>query len=166
MGYDASTGIFTVPVGGIYVFDWSILAWEGLSHTALTINGQFKSWNHCNSGKSKHWERIDKRSRSLWDQKSQRLCIKFNITDEQTCYAPVSAHILKHITKQSMKIAQYWWHVFCCRSNKYMYVCMILCENVTSICENIYENTCQDSNIMEGNDVRVYILKTRPVTYL
>lgn len=52
-------------------------------------------------------KRINKCSRSLWDQKSQRLCINFNITNEQTCHAPVSAHILQHITKQSKKIAQY-----------------------------------------------------------
>lgn len=93
-----------------------------------------------------------------------KVCINFNITNEQTCHTPVSAHILQHITKQSKKIAQYWWHVFCWKGNKY--VCMILCKNVTSICENIYENTCQDYYVLEGNDVRVYILKTRSVTYL
>ena len=51
---DASTGIFTVPCGGIYVFDWTILAWFGLdAHTALTVNDQFKSWNYCRDVNSK-----------------------------------------------------------------------------------------------------------------
>lgn len=50
-----------------------------------------------------------------------KVCINFNITNEQTCHTPVSAHILQHITKQSKKIAQYWWHVFCWKSNKYVY---------------------------------------------
>uniref|UniRef100_A0A8W8P0L0 C1q domain-containing protein n=1 Tax=Magallana gigas TaxID=29159 RepID=A0A8W8P0L0_MAGGI len=63
LGYDASTGIFTVPSGGIYVFEWTILAWEGLSaHTALTLNNQFKSWNQCNSGKSNNWRSCSKMS--------------------------------------------------------------------------------------------------------
>lgn len=29
LGYDVSTGIFTVPNSGIYVFDRTILSWQG-----------------------------------------------------------------------------------------------------------------------------------------
>uniref|UniRef100_A0A8W8NW07 C1q domain-containing protein n=1 Tax=Magallana gigas TaxID=29159 RepID=A0A8W8NW07_MAGGI len=61
LGYDASTGVFTVPSGGIYVFEWTVLAWQGLEgHTALTVNDQFKSWNHCHSGKSNNFRSCSK----------------------------------------------------------------------------------------------------------
>lgn len=37
--YNASIGIFTSPSGGVYVFDWTILAFPGSdAHTALTAS--------------------------------------------------------------------------------------------------------------------------------
>lgn len=61
LGYDASTGILTVPVGGIYVFDCTILAWEGLeAYTTLTVNDQFKLRNHCYSGRSNNFRSCSK----------------------------------------------------------------------------------------------------------
>uniref|UniRef100_A0A8W8NM37 C1q domain-containing protein n=1 Tax=Magallana gigas TaxID=29159 RepID=A0A8W8NM37_MAGGI len=62
-GYDASTGVFTVPSGGIYVFEWTVLAWQGLyAYTALAVNDKFKSWNHCYSGKSNYYRSCSKMS--------------------------------------------------------------------------------------------------------
>ena len=50
-GYNSSTGIFTVPAIGVYVFDWTIRAKEGrYAHTSLVVNGKLKSWNHCYNG--------------------------------------------------------------------------------------------------------------------
>ncbi|XP_048753241.2 cerebellin-3-like [Ostrea edulis] len=55
-GYDASSGVFTAPHSGIYVFDWTILSWQGkYAHTSLVINGSNKSWNHCHDVVSKTW---------------------------------------------------------------------------------------------------------------
>nr|XP_034304553.1 collagen alpha-2(VIII) chain-like isoform X2 [Crassostrea gigas] len=56
LGYNSSDGIFTAPSGGIYVFDWTILAWQGqTAYTSLVVNDQFKSWNHCHDIGSKTW---------------------------------------------------------------------------------------------------------------
>lgn len=42
LGYNASSGIFTASRGGIYVFEWTILPWQGSNaHTALTLNEKF-----------------------------------------------------------------------------------------------------------------------------
>uniref|UniRef100_K1RWF3 Uncharacterized protein n=1 Tax=Magallana gigas TaxID=29159 RepID=K1RWF3_MAGGI len=56
LGYNASTGIFTTPSGGVYVFDWTTLTWGGLSaYTSLVVNDKLKSWNHCHDSTSKIW---------------------------------------------------------------------------------------------------------------
>lgn len=39
LGYNASSGIFTAHRSGIYVFDWTILPWQGSNaHTAITAS--------------------------------------------------------------------------------------------------------------------------------
>ncbi|XP_062570590.1 complement C1q and tumor necrosis factor-related protein 9A-like [Saccostrea cucullata] len=37
--YDSSSGIFTVPTTGFYVFSWSIETYEQLTEAALLVNG-------------------------------------------------------------------------------------------------------------------------------
>ncbi|XP_048772175.2 cerebellin-3-like [Ostrea edulis] len=56
LGYDASSGVFTAPHSGLYVFDWTTLAWQGkTAYTSLAVNGSLKSWNHCHDVISKTW---------------------------------------------------------------------------------------------------------------
>lgn len=61
LGYDASSGIFTAPSGGLYVFDWTVMTWEKqYAHTSLVVNDQEKSWNYCRSQAADLWLRCSK----------------------------------------------------------------------------------------------------------
>lgn len=56
LGYDASTWVFTAPSGGIYVFDWTIVTWQGhYAYTSLVVNDLYKSFNFCDDRGSKTW---------------------------------------------------------------------------------------------------------------
>nr|XP_022310563.1 complement C1q tumor necrosis factor-related protein 3-like [Crassostrea virginica] len=53
-GYDHSTGKFTAPASGMYVFDWTIMTQLGkYAYTAIYVNGDAKSFSHCYDGTSK-----------------------------------------------------------------------------------------------------------------
>ncbi|XP_062576496.1 uncharacterized protein LOC134238353 [Saccostrea cucullata] len=48
-GYDGSTGIFTAPKTGLYVFEWTTVVWPGkVSYTLLNAGGQKRGKNYCN----------------------------------------------------------------------------------------------------------------------
>ena len=59
--YDPSTGIFTAPESGVYVFDWTTLTQRGKhAYISLIVNGKFKSWNLCHDDGSKLYDSCSK----------------------------------------------------------------------------------------------------------
>ncbi|KAJ8312774.1 hypothetical protein KUTeg_010147 [Tegillarca granosa] len=53
-GYNTKTGIFTVPIDGLYVFDWTILTHSGkIFNTELVVNGIPKRRNNADSGRGR-----------------------------------------------------------------------------------------------------------------
>lgn len=52
-GYDAINGVFTSPLSGVYVFQWTTVVTEIVStDTVLVIDGQRRAFNKCNSRKA------------------------------------------------------------------------------------------------------------------
>ena len=55
--YDASSGIFTTPTDGVYVFAWTVLTNPGyLFDTELVVDGNIKLYNAADSGGGKSYE--------------------------------------------------------------------------------------------------------------
>uniref|UniRef100_K1PSR0 Uncharacterized protein n=1 Tax=Magallana gigas TaxID=29159 RepID=K1PSR0_MAGGI len=54
--YSATTGKFTTPEQGLYIFSIDTLCDPGkYSHAGLYVNGKIKTWQACNNGGKSHW---------------------------------------------------------------------------------------------------------------
>lgn len=52
-GYDAGNGVFTAPLSGVYVFQWTTVVTELVStETVLVVDGKRRALNKCNSNKA------------------------------------------------------------------------------------------------------------------
>nr|XP_034302867.1 uncharacterized protein LOC109621136 isoform X2 [Crassostrea gigas] len=53
--YSATTGKFTTPVQGLYMFSYSTMSDPGKwSHAGLYVNGKIRSWQICSNGGGKN----------------------------------------------------------------------------------------------------------------
>uniref|UniRef100_K1RSV0 Complement C1q-like protein 4 n=1 Tax=Magallana gigas TaxID=29159 RepID=K1RSV0_MAGGI len=54
--YSATTGKFTTPEQGLYIFSIDTLCDPGkYSHAGLYVNGKIKTWQACNNGGKSQW---------------------------------------------------------------------------------------------------------------
>lgn len=52
-GYEAGNGVFTAPLSGVYVFQWTTVVTELVStETVLVVDGKRRALNKCNSNKA------------------------------------------------------------------------------------------------------------------